>query len=545
MNASSLVARLGRTSRLVVTVVLIIGVGMVWLLVDVVADSDPSTSGDVYERIDAYVDDQLDDSRIPGAAVAIVADGVTVHATGYGTDGHGNQATADTPFWIGSNTKSITALAIMQLVEDDLIDLDAPVQQYLPDFELADPDAASTITVRHLINQTSGIARIDGIRAVANGRDQTMSDTVADMADLDLNRQVGESFEYANLNSVVLGAIIEAVTAQSWQDYVDEHIFEPSAMDTTFTDHDLAEAAGLTATHRSFFGFPIQTDGQHLDALVAAGYVYSTANDMARYLAMYGNHGTLDGNRLLSANGIDEMLSPATNERTFPLQSETFTAAYGAGWFVGPFGAAADARWHQGSLPHFTAWMVLLPDTDEAVVVLLNEGNQFEIGGANAAWSRIPQGIVNLLRDEAPPTGTGSARFFIVFTTLAAAIVAAQIIRLARLIRNGVDPKRPTRRGAVPLIWEIGVAGLVLVTYPVVISGLGWSTAFSFVPDLTLTVVLIGGLGVISGAVRAALLIQRRRAGTPRANTPNEPAHPRADAAATPARIDELTGATR
>jgi hypothetical protein len=239
------------------------------------------------------------------------------------------------------------------------------------------------------------------------------------------------------------------------------------------------------------------------------------------------------------------MLSPVTNERTFPLQSHTFTAAYGAGWFVGPFGAADDARWHQGSLPHFTAWMVLLPDTDQAVVVLLNEGNQFEIAGANAAWSRIPQGIVNLLRDEAPPTGMGSARFFILFTTVVAAIAAAQLIRLTRLIRNGINPKRPTWRSAVPLIGEIGVAGLVLVTYPAVISGLGWATALSFVPDLTLTVVVIGGLAVITGTVRAALLIQRRHTGTPDANAPHKPGGPQADATVTHSRTGQLTGATR
>ena len=102
------------------TVGLIVAAGLVWLLVDVVTDNEPATTGDMYDRIDAYVADQLDDSRIPGAAVAIVDNDVTVHAAGYGTDGHGNEITPDTPFWIGSNTKSITALATMQLVEDGI-----------------------------------------------------------------------------------------------------------------------------------------------------------------------------------------------------------------------------------------------------------------------------------------------------------------------------------------------------------------------------------------------------------------------------------------
>lgn len=110
------------------------------------------------------------------------------------------------------------------------------------------------------------------------------------------------------------------------------------------------------------------------------------------------------------------------------------------------FAVADDARWHQGSLPYSTAWMVLLRDIDQAIVVLLNEGNQFDLGGANSNWSRIPQDVVNLLRGEDPPSGGGSARFFIVLTTALVAVVAAQAVALARLVRNGLDPTRSTRR---------------------------------------------------------------------------------------------------
>jgi CubicO group peptidase (beta-lactamase class C family) len=287
--------------------------------------------------------------------------GSTVHAAGFGNDGNGNDITPDTPFWIGSNTKSMTALATMLLVEAGLVELDAPIQQHLPGFRVADAEASSRITVRHLLNQTSGLARIDGLRAVVETNNETLAEVVAGMRNLELNRPVGESFEYANLNSVVLGLLVEQLTGQTWQTYVQNNIFDPLGMSRTFTSRELAEQSGLTATHRYTFGFPIRTDGRHRDGLAPSGYIYSTASDMARYLAMYTEGGSLNGNRILSESGIAEMLAPAGNARTFPLQSETFTASYGAGWFVGPFGAADDARWHQGSLPHFTAWMVLLP----------------------------------------------------------------------------------------------------------------------------------------------------------------------------------------
>jgi CubicO group peptidase (beta-lactamase class C family) len=483
-------------------------IGATWLGVDVVTDHSVTLDGDRFEQIDTYVAEQLGDSRIPGASIAIVEDGAIAYTAGFGDDGSGNAITADTPFWIGSNTKSITALAVMQLVDTGVIDLDASVQTYLPEFRVSDPVASEQITIRHLLNQTSGISRSDGLRAVVTAEaEDSIDDVVADMADLELNRPVGERFEYANLNSVVLGAVVEAVTGRSWQDYVEVNIFEPLGMDNTYTDKASAEANGLTDTFRFFFGFPIEADADHYASLAASGYVYSTANDMARYLAMYLQGGELDGQRVLDRDAIDEMLTADTNERTFPLQSQSFTASYGAGWFVGSFGVADDARWHQGSLPHFTAWMVLLPDTDQGVVVMLNAGNQFEIGGANSTWSSIPQGIVNLLRDADPPAGTSTSRFFIIFTTLAVMAVIAQAGALVRATIHLKDPLPRSVGHIAPLAWELVAAPLVLLAYPGATGGLGWGAAFSFVPDLSLTVLTIASLAVLTGIARTIRLL--------------------------------------
>ncbi len=487
----------------------IAGVGALWFAWSLVGDRTPSTDGDRFEAIDAWVEDQRSDARIPGLALAVVEGDTVVHSAGFGDDGRGNPITADTPFWIGSNTKSITALAIMQLVETGAVELDTPVQTYLPEFRLADPEASARITIRHLLNQTSGISRQDSVRVVAEGRDQTIDEVVADMAELEPNRRVGESFEYANLNSVVLGRVVEEVTGSSWSDYVQANVFDPAGMAATYTDRSTADANGLTATHRSFFGFPLRTEAAHLQGLAPTGYVYSTAGDMARYLSIYLEDGSAAGGRILGPDGVETMLTGATNERSFPLQGETFTARYGAGWFVGRFGVADDARWHQGSLPHFSAWMVLLPDSDQAVVVLMNEGNQFEIAGANATWSRIPQGVVNILRDTGPPTGVHTARFFIVVATVVGMAVVAQAWVLVNVIRE----RKPARHGlsrAAPLVWELGVAPLVLVAYPVVVGGFGWATAIDFIPDLSLSVLVVAGLAVLTGIVRVVRRVQGR-----------------------------------
>jgi CubicO group peptidase (beta-lactamase class C family) len=96
--------------------------------------------------------------ELPRLAVSVVQGTQITHAHGFGVaDQNGRAVTPQTPFVLGSVSKAFTALAVMQLVEAGLVDLDAPVQHYIPSFHLADPLASAQITVRHLLNQTSGI----------------------------------------------------------------------------------------------------------------------------------------------------------------------------------------------------------------------------------------------------------------------------------------------------------------------------------------------------------------------------------------------------
>lgn len=115
--------------------------------------------------VDAFVVEQMEKHRVPGVAVAILEDGEVSYLKGYGASGKGNPVTADTPFVIGSISKSFTAVAILQLVEDGLVDLDAPVRSYLPSFEVADETATGSITVRHFLHHTSGLSELGYNRA--------------------------------------------------------------------------------------------------------------------------------------------------------------------------------------------------------------------------------------------------------------------------------------------------------------------------------------------------------------------------------------------
>src|SRR5918912_1372739 len=116
------------------------------------------SSGPDIASIDAYINAQMQADHIPGVALGLVHNDQIVHLRGFGTaDQSGRAVTPQTPFILASVSKSFTALAIMQLVEAGKVELDAPVQRYLPWFRVADPVASARITVRHLLYHTSGI----------------------------------------------------------------------------------------------------------------------------------------------------------------------------------------------------------------------------------------------------------------------------------------------------------------------------------------------------------------------------------------------------
>ena len=151
-----------------------------------------------FEEVDAYISAKMEELDIPGAALVIVHDDQIVHLKGFGVaDGSGRPVTPQTPFFTGSTGKSITALAIMQLVEAGKIKLDAPVQTYLPWFRVADAKASEVITVRQLLNMTSGIPRSIGQEQLANTdlSDSAIENNVRALAKIELIAPPGQRYE--------------------------------------------------------------------------------------------------------------------------------------------------------------------------------------------------------------------------------------------------------------------------------------------------------------------------------------------------------------
>jgi CubicO group peptidase (beta-lactamase class C family) len=210
-----------------------------------------------FDAIDAYVQEQIQEMRIPGAALGIVKGDKIVHLEGFGNaDDSGREITPQTPFKIGSTSKSFTALAIMQLVEDGKVDLDAPVQRYIPWFRVADPAASKHITVRNLLNQTSGIPTAAGLTYMYkdDGSKDALENEVHGARDVEVTHSPGKVHQYSNLNYTTLGLIVQMVSGQPYEQYVKEHILAPLDMNNTYMFVPEAERHGLATNSGS--GFP-------------------------------------------------------------------------------------------------------------------------------------------------------------------------------------------------------------------------------------------------------------------------------------------------
>ncbi|RPJ51341.1 MAG: class A beta-lactamase-related serine hydrolase, partial [Chloroflexi bacterium] len=337
--------------------------------------------------IDSYVESERQAARIPGMAAAIVQGDGQVYLKGYGSAGpDGRPVTPQTPFLLGSVSKSFTALAVMQLVEAGKIDLDAPIQRYLPWLEFGSP-GASSITARHLLHHTSGIPTYAGELAFVGQRSASLEELLRKQQKVALSASPGQKYQYSNLNYVALGALVEAVSGQAFGDYLRENIFAPLEMPHTST----APGPDLSAGHQYFFGFPVQTQPPFRADNLPAGYILSSAEDMAHYLAMWLNGGQYKDTRLLSPAGIAALQQPEANVTGY--------TRYAMGWFTNPDGSVT---WHNGSTLNYKAAMKILHKDRLGVVVLYNITDDL-MSSLFGGGFMISEGIISLLYGEKPP----------------------------------------------------------------------------------------------------------------------------------------------
>lgn len=453
-------------------------------------------------RIDEFIRAEMSAQHIPGIALAITHDGALVHVRGFGFARDGEAVSGRTQFRVASLSKSFTAMAVLQLVEVGALDLDAPLARYLPAFTSAAANLAN-ITIRQLLNQTSGLAD----RGFIDGLGARQADLAARVAAIGAARQVvaaGTAFHYFDPNYQLLARLVEVASGQAFDDYLQTRIFKPLAMHDSISASTAELAAqrapGLARGHLLAYGMAVGA-AELSGFLGGSGGVVSTAQDMARYLAAQDPGAQRGGRAVLSASGTALMHTPPRG----------IASSYGMGWF----NASADGLTtieHNGILSTFYSEAVLLPQSGYGFVLLYNE---YALTAAMFAFPVLKNGVVALLTGHQPEPSRVSlpllGLLLGVLSALAIGLAGHALLRLSR--RASASAAKPAWRVLVGVPWAL-VPALLLLALPHLIllaSGRYFDHAMlaRAMPEVVAVLLICGTLGVLNACARLLILMRR------------------------------------
>jgi CubicO group peptidase (beta-lactamase class C family) len=460
------------------------------------------------EKIDAFVMKEMQRHRLPGLALALVEGDQVIFMKGYGkADQSGRLVTPQTPFLLASISKPLTATAIMQLVETGRVELDAPVQRYIPEFRVADPVASSQITVRHLLLHTSGLP-VTACDTRINA--QSLEEYVAELQTVRLEGPVGSRHNYCSGNYNVLGRVIEKVSGLSFGDYMEQNVFAALDMRNSFVSEGDAQAAGMAQGYQFIFGVSVPTHYSYNASQLPSGYMISSAEDMSHFLISQLNDGQYDDRRLLVAETVAAMQAPGI--------SRAREGGYGFGWVSSPVGDVP-AVWHDGVNNSYHSLLLMQPQTKRGVAILMNS---FNIVAYESAYQEIETGVARLMAGLEPhETSQTLGQIYLKIDVVLAVLLAIVLWPLLRirkwhrwLMKRREAGNVPTVRVVLRAVLEILFALMFLIGIRmVIVTGLGaqsWYEVLTTFPDFVLWIWMFALILFVTGVIRLRLILQTR-----------------------------------
>ena len=398
-----------------------------------------------FDTIDTYIQGQMAKHGLKGVSVAITENDKIVYMQGYVTAGNNQPMTAQTPMYIGSQSKSFAGLAIAQLIQAGKIEPTAPVINYIPEFKIADLEASQKITINHLLHHTSGLSEAGFTEVLPE--EATTQDLLIALQKAELTAPIGFKFQYFNYGYSLLSVVIENVTGMSYESYLQKNIFDPLEMKNTFTSPEKALEKGLSQGYSRFFGFIVPARQPHRVYDLASGYLISTAEDLAHFSIALLNNGVYEGNQLVPGNRFQMIFQPVQG--------------YGMGWFIDQ-----DRIYHGGANETFRTEMELFPSRKIGIVLLTNQGYMMDHFISAPQMINGVRAIV--LGEDAPAISSGwSVR---VIGNLLGVLVLGLILLSVKNFRDlSTWRTRSSGRSTGKLIWDVAISFIIPTVILVVV----------------------------------------------------------------------------
>ncbi|MDE7191926.1 MAG: beta-lactamase family protein [Clostridia bacterium] len=435
------------------------------------------SESNVYDEIDSYLSDACAKAHFPAMSITIVnKEDVLLSKT------YGNCQSTDTPFLLGSVSKSFTALGIMQLVEQDKINLNAKLSDYLPN-----ATDGNKISILQLLNHTSGL-----------GEHQN----------LDNYKIVGKQgvHKYANVNYSILGKIIESVSRQSYQDYVEENIFEPLSMSKSAATYEKAKENGLIQTYENWFGTNTKTTPKFPESdnawiTTSAGYLSASTSDLGKYLQMYMR----GGEGIISSDSIDKMFYENVEvQASIPYK-------YGMGWTLTNEPLKQPALRHSGLVETGMSTIYILPESEIGIAIAVNTNDYF-VG--KDMMDRIDWSIVLMLTGDKPNQITANEYVTRHFLYDLAYFVVFAISVLPLCLIKFYKKRLTTGRLWVKISLLISlhlILPILLLLLPQMFFATPLWVVMAFVPDMFTTIAVSAALLFVGGILKTLFLIAKRK----------------------------------
>lgn len=340
------------------------------------------------DQLMEQVDSLLDQYHVPGLSISVVRNGKVMINKGFGLAdiSVGRKVSPNTLFAIGSTTKAFTAAGLAILVDQQKLKWDEPIKTHLPDFVMFDNFASQEMTALDLITHRSGLPRHD---LLWYGTDYSRIDLYKRLRYLEPTKSFRSTWQYQNLMYMTAGVTIEKLSGSTWEDFTRDKIFAPLDMKrTNFSVEVIKEdpdaAIGYRMSETDDF---MAMDYRNIDAIGPAGSINSTSTDMAKWVKLLLEKGSVGGNSIITSEQVDFMHSPHMIVSTIAGQPEFTPAQYGTGWFIYDYRGSKVVQ-HGGNIDGFSALVFLLPEEKTGMTILVNKNG-----------SRFPGALANYISD--------------------------------------------------------------------------------------------------------------------------------------------------
>ena len=305
-----------------------------------------------------------------GGFLVAVKDGKTIVKQGFGLADRetGRPVDTETVFQIASCSKAFTTMMAAQLCEEGKLDWDTPVRQYLPEFRLMDEYASDHVTPRDLACHRTGLSRHDAMRTFVR---EDRADLVRRMAYFPPTVSFRERYYYQNQNYVALGYLCEQIAGKTWEQWMTERIGKPLGMELYYRGHVDIRGIRAAMPYLRLNGETVPTQEVVGQASNPCGGVYTNADSLEKWIKMLSAGGTLDGQTIISEDGLRKLLQPNIPVPGRAFHPEELQQTYGLGWTVSAYKGRRVA-YHGGWTNGFNSQVGFFPEKNMAYALSVN-----------------------------------------------------------------------------------------------------------------------------------------------------------------------------